>query len=79
MSNDPTILTRDDIEKIVEKIKKEEYTPPLCDWCHKSYYVRLVGVCHICYDCEKKERKAERPIIQSNPIKMAYFAIKRDN
>lgn len=54
MNNDePTILTRADIDAFIQKIATEEIKPRQCFKCSKSYYTggygHHIGECDECY------------------------------
>lgn len=71
--DEPTELTHDSFTKCFIQMLKFE--PHRCSWCNESYFVREVGPNYICYECEIKERAANRPLVFTAPVRDAYFKI----
>lgn len=53
--------------------KPFEHNVPVCNWCEKSEIVRECGPNYICFDCEKKETDAARPVILTSPVRNSFF------
>lgn len=75
MSDKPTELTQADIHSVVKCLFETKIMIPKCSWCENPYYVREVGPNYICYDCEKQERAAGRPLIFTAPLRDVYFVM----
>lgn len=77
MSDEPTELTKHDIDVFLKRLSESESEIKIikCTWCNLSQMVREVGPNYICYDCEKKEREAGREIIFTSPIKDTFFVL----
>lgn len=74
----PTELTKEDIDKVIEMSNNFSISISYCGWCGKENPVRDVCGNLICEKCEKKERKAGRPIVFSTPVKDAYWKFDRE-
>jgi hypothetical protein len=63
LSDEPTEITREDIDKVLDYLINSEIKTTFCNWCGTCPIVRAVGVNYICEQCEIEERKAGKSLV----------------